>query len=1297
MNSPYYFHTTEEQDAKAHEAAYGKPESSQTQTEDVSKSAALIQPQVSNDTPSPIVPVIDMMVRTPEENIQADKNAAHTGIWSQTGYVPTPSAQEEIINDMWNPATQLAATGIAAEVIGPMIGAGAIGSVFTRVGSKVTELPIVGKGIASILEKIGGSAIGKTIGNTFTSGVYIPMGRLGQLEIPAKDIISWSLAGTGVDVGTRAIEHEPINIAKITEEQFLYTAGTFIITPIVLHGFGFTISKSAKGLGFAISKGFNAVDNLTGGWMGQYIKAGVEAFQKTVAPISPELVNGSVNALYKSSHAEREEAKLIVGYDFPDLMKDPDFLTATKSVAKFADYIIAGNEEAAKALGFTEEQIEKHEVNPFIRGLEDGLEGSPETIAQKLDTKPMAHATYELILKLKNGIPEEQMSYKGKRYIYEFFNTPEAKKAVNNILTKYKDLLDLHSGELSKYWIPFNDVYRGFKESLPSEFYDSLKAGDEEKALSYVENEGERAFFKKKIEEMKANGSGIEYILDTLATANKMIYKRSIGEGGEYLTRTSLQGTNEIEMPPGVNASFDSIDNMLKTYDNSLMSFTLDELKERRYKTMFERILDDPGISYKNGWGLQRTVNFSIQQPALLWDFANWLEHLEAGGKDAVTNNILAGGDFGKAVENYMEKGNILKDGVYMVSDIQKTTNPGAAALSVGEKVKGIIQRIRILFYPTVSDKKFFVDNLNDIYTRATGETMLKNHYTEINFGKGAKLIDKHYADFVSRLFSSIRGETPQVLAPLKGFTKGNAALKSTKLTLSVIHFGAIMSAALGVKHGKLAAKTFGGLINHAFVEKDAAEWVKEQNTNNAKVYINFLREHPELEKDQKILSLLNAPAEVAELKLLQEVVRSFSGSDMARIVGKVPGVGGFAKVLGKGAKALTFDMEYALWNYFVPLVKGGAVRQIIEKGEKAGASPEEIYRQLTTIQDAIGGQAIWHSISPEANALIRLLAFAPDWYVTLTKHVTRMMDGTPEFAMFIPRITATAGIIANSISIAFTGQGTVDRFLVTHDLKDLGRIPIPVLVTSPNGTRERKIIYLDIFGFQTEGLEFLGILPLANAAIKYFHTTATDPVRGMRATVIEAWDDWSKFIMSKIGLPIQPFVQAGEHVKTDPLGTLISTTVFAGTPIAGSSFTRLLPYTTSKDPMSNAITNAELFALTMMGARLRTSSQVLDELYTIWATNTTTEQKRRGVMPSVVNSFLDGSANAFKNLGLAERGAFKKDAKKALYKRYIKAVYNIDVSALASNPVLRQQVMQQARQDSVLKDLLHNANPGKF
>jgi len=1325
-----YVKITKEQMEKAAEARRGKPIFSEPMPKEENKGEGIPETAISPNgfqiqSPpqlnfaTPFLPVLDIGGRVFSYwhgLMQRGEKALTTGNWGEL-FTPsqtmTETAKDVLENPVGNFLVNVGATIFLFK------GTNLVGGVAKPLIEPVTARfasTAAGRMVISAMEKVADSALGKKIGSSLYSGVEIPgvSKVIGKITIPFKDIAIFTAADIGVDTMARTLSGKQVDLPKTSTESLEKQAMFFMLFPPALHTLGFTLLQTGKGVAWGIDKSLQGV-------LKDYYDVMKERVAKSIAPISSKLIDTTAEHLLKSDYGERMKSVFTINTKFPKLLKDPDFQFLVKEKAKELDRIRA----------ITEGDLIRDGIRPggalfSIRIGEILLNEDKNKMVRELSVNPIAHSTLENLMKRYVGITSDIIHHYGHDIEYRYFDTEATRKAADSLLRKYKDLFDLKTGKLAGYWRKSVEEHMGMSPDLPAEFYEELTKNHINEALSYVKNLSARALLQKVIDQyidpatMKIKENQKDILINHVTTFYKYLYDNLVKQEQYYLTRVGWKSlkevkpgeqqmdktymkaeealmqhqdengmfaTKEVEQPQNVeNVMWES--EVLNEYKDILANIDMKQIKERLYPTSEERILNDLTVTYKNGWDLRRSFAASVLGGVRLYDLGNLIKRLDKGAQDTFTiakTEVSPDSDW---FEYYAEKGERLKDGIYAVSDLKTTKNIGASTILDTEA--------KLVYYPTVMFERDFLRNGYDkLYEYAAGENIY-NHYNKINFGTGTYLIDKYYADFLGRFIPLTEGNAMQLLAPNLA-TKIAATMKAIELSSSVIHFPALASAALGIKHGKLALGVLGDLIKNSTFQKDLDEFYEQRMSGILKVYTDFMNKNPNIVKNKDILSAMDVPMGRGQFGYLQEMVNFLNDSGIKDAMSKVPGVGAAMKPATRVLKGITVDLEDLLWNKYVPLLKGTIVKEIIEKGEREGLHPQEIYNQITRVKDALGGQSIWYTLSPNANSIIRLVAFAPDWYVTLTKHVTRMLDGTPEFATFIPRVLSLSSTIANALSIAFTGEGIFERFTKTHDLRDLGRFPIPVLIKSPNGTLERKIIHIDLFGYQAEGLEFLGILPLMDSLIKYSTTIQSKPLEALKIAVTEAFNDWGKFIMSKSGIGIQILKGSGEHVRDNPVSAIIGGVLSRYVPIFVSSLFRLFPYVVDKDPNMDTMKKTELWLLSMFGARIRTATNLSEEGLKIWLTNTTFDQKVNGEIPAALQEFFKKNKDAFASFGYPEKKSFEKTMIEDYYAKYIKLIYGIDVNALSSNKALREQVLQKAQQDDTLKKFLQHAKPSLF
>jgi hypothetical protein len=1213
------------------------------------------QEQLSTgDIPSPIVSVHTLFARTPEENIKADVNAIKAGNWSQVGYVPhltTKEYTEKAAKDfVKNPLVQIAgvmilgeATGGIADAVLPSLAKSAIpatvGRMFASSLAYLSKLPVVGGSVNDgIVMLNSGIPVFNIVG-----GYTIDLASI------IKNTAVWGTAGTVLDVGTKALVGEKIDPVKTAQEQYGTNAALFTFLPMALRSAGFTFSKAGDVAKWGFSNTLGKLDN-------EYINmAQQHIFNFIGGGIKRPVADFFVDSIYKPMAGTVLQTNAVIKKDFIELLKDHDFVGLVMRTAVHADEAAGGN-------GFTA---------GVAKNLED-MSKAGSKAANELNSNPITMSAIENIMLVAKNKPLP-------------FDDSEYVETAKRVFQNNKTLFELPKA-LSGYWEKFVVEHMGLSPALPNHIEELIRSGEYDAAVAATRNEKERLILSDLFSKAKLGVS--KDAMPTIAkNIHTMLYENAMGSVDSYVTRMGLVGSKEIEQNLPKD-DFGWLSNLAE--QASREEINVSQLKKRKFPTLFERLVKDPGIKFMGGWNAQKSFATSVMSGAEWYGLANGIKNLV---KQAV-DRTGAGEKFNVSY-NFLKWWSI-ENSTAFLSDVIKTKGGGALVPSLESKM--------MMYYPTVADKPLF-KKLEEFFANSVGEKLIDNHYVKINFGEGDYYIDKRVSEFIGRIMPALRGDVSQILSPLKGVTKAGSALKALKLSFSVIHIGALTTASMGIGFGGTAVKTLSELIG-AEISKSSEEYLNEELLRQAKYIDNFLRG---VDFDVNVLTGASVPTSSAELgKAIEwgEGFKKFMGSlpGVSKAVNVIPGA---KQVLEKGAgviKGLTIGLEDFLWNKLVPLLKLNIKSQIISKGIEAGLTKQEIYEKLNVVEDALGGQSLWHMLTPTSNALLRLLAFAPDWYLTLIKHVTKSMDGTPEFAMFIPRVVSTSMIIGNAISIAMTGKGTVDRFLDTKDFRDLGRVPIWVMSRSASGGYTRRMIYIDTFGFQVEGLEFIPLLPLADAVTKYAHSISTKPMNSLAAIISETSNTWQKFVMSKAAIPMQVLVQTGEHIKKDPVLYGIATLLGSADPIAISSATRFFgtpgeepKLTTSTNVATDVITKATLFWLGMLGARIRTASSFNEEAYNIWAKNTTIEQKMNGYIPQGLADFVKENELGFKMLGHPESKEFEHRIFSGLYQRYLKDVYNINVTSFKQNKALLMQIRQQAQNDPVLHRLLRYAKPKEF
>jgi len=164
----------------------------------------------------------------------------------------------------------------------------------------------------------------------------------------------------------------------------------------------------------------------------------------------------------------------------------------------------------------------------------------------------------------------------------------------------------------------------------------------------------------------------------------------------------------------------------------------------------------------------------------------------------------------------------------------------------------------------------------------------------------------------------------------------------------------------------------------------------------------------------------------------------------------------------------LTWDLLYRDYKILI-------AKHYIDMFKRGELSLEEAVRNIEEINNIFGGAKDWFFISPRKQMWIRLLTFAPDWYLSLWRNFSRWAakDATSLVVDFYPAMLRLHLYIANIIHSAVSGQSIFDK--VSNDpiealknWRDLFRITIPLV----DKTGRRKLLTLDIASVELEPLE---------------------------------------------------------------------------------------------------------------------------------------------------------------------------------------------------------------------------------
>jgi hypothetical protein len=180
------------------------------------------------------------------------------------------------------------------------------------------------------------------------------------------------------------------------------------------------------------------------------------------------------------------------------------------------------------------------------------------------------------------------------------------------------------------------------------------------------------------------------------------------------------------------------------------------------------------------------------------------------------------------------------------------------------------------------------------------------------------------------------------------------------------------------------------------------------------------------------------------------------------------------AKYSDKVWKVFNLD-EHLTWDLLYRDYKILIAKHYVDMFKRGELSLEEAVRNIEEINNIFGGAKDWFFISPRKQMMLRLLMFAPDWYLSLWRNFSRWAanDATSLVVDFYPAMLRLHLYIANIIHSAVNRQSVFEKVSddpieALKNWRDLFRITIPLV----DKTGRRKLLTLDIASVELEPLE---------------------------------------------------------------------------------------------------------------------------------------------------------------------------------------------------------------------------------
>lgn len=328
-----------------------------------------------------------------------------------------------------------------------------------------------------------------------------------------------------------------------------------------------------------------------------------------------------------------------------------------------------------------------------------------------------------------------------------------------------------------------------------------------------------------------------------------------------------------------------------------------------------------------------------------------------------------------------------------------------------------------------------------------------------------------------------------------------NAFIKKLQLSISPFHAVNLIKNYLATG-GEGALKYALGIrelnrylssMNYQLINRTLDDFAYIKDTEELARFMKELaQKHPDIPIEFTLASNINA-FENYRKHVLEPVLKSITFKEKDIFKEKV--VLNLLKLIGK----LQAPSEFYTFDVVYKAVKLATAKRVIELYKSGAIGGEEAIRALNHINGIYGGAAVWRYVDPKRQVLIRLLLFAPDWYLSLWRNFSLWMTGdsflVSSFYPTLARIHLWGVINAHEMA-GIDYLERVDQVLthyienfniddipkmplvLLHLMKELYKVPIPVY----DKEGKKKIIYFNPPGIEFEPLEMIGLFGLARA-----------------------------------------------------------------------------------------------------------------------------------------------------------------------------------------------------------------------
>lgn len=355
-----------------------------------------------------------------------------------------------------------------------------------------------------------------------------------------------------------------------------------------------------------------------------------------------------------------------------------------------------------------------------------------------------------------------------------------------------------------------------------------------------------------------------------------------------------------------------------------------------------------------------------------------------------------------------------------------------------------------------------------------------------------------------------------------------NGLLKFWLLKFSPFHFSALGKALMAKgSDSALFWKAFGNSLSQAFYKKDAFDLMEAS--------LNVADALAVLHKKGFSDAILTVASDVAERQGLARSLGNFVVAKLSKLSphASIETLRTAQKVGDLLYDVYNFDQRF-LWDGFWRTTKILSANELVNAWRKGLLTDEQLAREIRALNDIFGGAIDWYLIPYTKAQGIRLLLFAPDWYLSLWRNLTTWLKGdTITSADFFPALARLHLYFANLINYYRTGKDLFDEYQVDKwgvtewitNWRNLYKIQIPFT----DKTGRRRVLVFDTIKIDFEPLEMIPVLP-------FLETLSYEIAKEKDFTLLNMWEKvlartakhWLEYWYGKKSTLLNMFAQIG-------------------------------------------------------------------------------------------------------------------------------------------------------------------------